>query len=363
MKRIAIDCRLIGGAGIGRYIEGLLSEFGKMNLPFEIILLGRPDKLRRFPFPVVRFTSPIYSIREQLFFPYGKLKGIALLHSPHYNFPLFWRGKLVVTIHDIAHIARETREIFGLARVYAHFMLKRVTEKAQRLITVSNFSKCEIVNYLGADSENVIVIPNGVNRDIFHPRAEEDVRRVKKRLGIKGEYILYVGNIKPHKNLVGVIDAFKLLRRKELMLVIVGALEGLRSRMKNLDERLSEFRGRILYTGVVDDSILSCLYTGAELLVLPSLYEGFGLPPLEALACGTPSVVSDRPFFRETLGDAACFVEPESTESIRWGIDFLLDNEAERKKIVEKGIELFKLYEWREIAKRTVGIYLGVIEG
>ena len=356
-RKIAIDCRLLSGAGIGRYINGLLHEFEKMDLPFEITLLGKPEKLKKFSFPIVEFSSPIYSLKEQLYFPYSKLRNVELLHSPHYNVPLFWKRKLVVTIHDIAHIAIETRALFGLAKFYANFMLKQATRKAQRIITVSNFSKGEIVNYLGVNSKKITIIPNGVNRDIFYPRAEKDVKAAMKKLRIEGKYILYVGNVKPHKNLIGVIDAFKLLGRENLTLVIVGAWQGLRTKVKNLDEHISGFEGRILYLGEVDDSTLSCLYTGAELLVLPSFYEGFGLPPLEALSCGTPSVVSDRPFFKEVLRDAACFIDPQNIESIKRGIELLLYDETIREKVVEKGEKLFNFYKWRNIAKQTIKIY------
>lgn len=352
MKRVAIDCRLIDGGGIGRYLRALIDQYRKLAPPFALYLLGHPEQLKQFSFTaIIPFKCPIYSLSEQLFFPSVK---VDLLHCPHYNIPLFYKGKIVTTIHDVAHIAVPHFFAHKLARIYAKFMLNRAVRKSAKIITVSNFSLDELHKFLDFSPEKAVVIYNGVDSSMFYRRSESEINDVRARLGIKGKYALYVGNMKPHKNVQGVIEAFRLLKGELDTLVLVGKSKGLRSRFKGL-ERVQE--ANIIFVETIPDELLPALYSGAELLLFPSFYEGFGLPPLEALACGTPSVVSDLPFARETLCDAAIFVDPSCPEKIAEGALKLLHDENIRRKILRRKEEILSRFSWETTAKKTLRIY------
>ncbi len=356
MKQIAIDCRLINKGGIGRYIYSLLKEYKKINPPFEFLLLGDPEALSNVGLgEIIPFKAPIYSLVEQVGFP---RLNVNLLHSPHYNIPVFYRGKLVVTIHDLAHIVLPQFFKNPFLRKFAKLMMKTAIGKATRFITVSTFSLSEIEKTFDFSINKGIVIYPGVERSVFYKRERKEIDSVKKRYGIEESYILFVGNIKPHKNIDGVIRAFRLVESEFDNLVIVGKFEGLKTRVKDFYKMLSD---NIVFIERINDDELASLYSGAECLLFPSFYEGFGLPAIEALACGTVPIVSDMPVFREILCDACLFVDPNDINSIINGLLSLkYDNEL-RNKILSESKRVMGKFGWDKTATRTLEVYAEVL--
>lgn len=337
---------MAGSSGIGTYVSALLSQ-----------LAPRPDlELRR-----VTSRAGIYSLREQLTLPPRAL-GADLFHAPHYNAPLAVPVPLVVTIHDVAHLALPT--IFdGLARrAYSQLMLRGVLARARRVITVSAFTRDELVRRLGADPTRIRVIHNGIAGRYRVDDDPEGTRRTLARLGIEGPFVLYVGNVKPHKNVVGLIRAFEALEVADCTLVIAGERAGFRVADPDVERAIdrSPVRDRIRATGRVTDDQLLALYRGARVLAMPSLYEGFGLPVVEAMACGTPVVSSDRASLPEVAGDAALLTDPTDPEGFAHLLRRALEDRELRAQLTDRGLERAKAFRWTDTAAAHVDVYLEV---
>jgi glycosyltransferase involved in cell wall biosynthesis len=265
--------------------------------------------------------------------------------------PLLHR-RHIVTIHDVAFL--EHPEWFSprFAAWYG-FLLPRLARRAARILTVSEFSRRRLVETVGADPERISVIHNGVNPR-FTPAARDVVESVVDRLGVPRKYVLALGSLEPRKNLVGLLKAWKLVlsRRnvdKDTFLVVTG---GQGKAFRKL--ALRSLPERVAFTGYIDDKFLPALYSGASAFVYPSLYEGFGLPPLEAMACGVPVVTSTSTAIPEVTGDAALLVDPGDEESIAYGLQAALEDTALREKLRVAGFERVKLYKWEYSARKAL---------
>lgn len=317
MFDVCIDARMAFSSGIGTYIREIIPL---LKHSFRIILLV--DKLDRDwcrGFDQIAFKAPIYSIKEQLL--YGvKIPHCDLFWSPHYNVPLFpiRARKRVVTVHDVCHL------VFGSLpkRAYARFFMGNAL-KSDRVITVSHFSKREIEKRLGKGC--LRVIPIGVNLDRFTPR--NPCNLVRKKYNLPKKFALFIGSQKPHKNLGGLLSAFK---RSDLELIALG--NGIWS---------------------IDEPDLPVLYSMAEIFVFPSFYEGFGLPPLEAMACACPTVVSNAASIPEVCGDASVYFDPSNEDEIVNGVQNALKRKNE---LIEKGLERVKLFSWKTSAEKHLQV-------
>lgn len=344
----AIDARMIEESGIGTYIRMMLRT-GKYS-----VALGSEKEIRKYDsrIEVIPFEEKIYSIGEQLRYPCKQLKksGVTVLHSPHYNAPLFWSRKLIVTIHDLIHLKFPQYLPNRLAYVYAWVMMKFDCIRADKIFTVSKFTKQDLQSTLHAKGDKIAITYNTIER-CFKKREEEAVRYLRNKYGISqnNRIVLYVGNIKPHKNVKRLVEAFQEIHKEDITLVLVG-----KSFRKTEKDRLLQNccvdRKRVVMTGVVSKSELVDWYNLADVFVFPSLYEGFGIPPLEAMACGTPVVCSASSSLPEIVGDAAVMVKPRDVNSIQRGIQRVLDmNDADRNNLIEKG------YKRVDVFREVVG--------
>ncbi|MEF3279926.1 MAG: glycosyltransferase family 4 protein [Elusimicrobiota bacterium] len=344
--KIVIDCRMIASSGIGSYIVNIVPFI--IN-KFKVYLLGDREKIRKFlsveDEKIIDFNTNIYTLTEQLLYPV-KIYSCDIFWSPHYNIPLLpiKAKKLMVTIHDVYHLAFKNTLTLK-QKLYADLMFYVATRKPDIILTDSNFSKKEIIKYTKT-SKNIEVVYNAVDEKLFF--SSDNVS--------KEDYILYVGNIKPHKNLIRALEAFSLIKNSKLKFKIVGKYENFITFDKKAIEKINNNSERVELTGYVDNDKLRYLYQKAKLLLFPSLYEGFGLPPLEAMACGCPCVVSNVASLPEVCGDAAYYVDPYSVENIAEGIEKVLADESLRQDLIRKGFENIKRFSWEKSANKIIEI-------
>ncbi len=357
---VTIDARTLGATGLGTHVAQLLESFAANDREFRFrILCADPDSLREvYPrgFEFIRTTATIYGAREH--WEIARLaKRSDLLHCPHYNVPYLYRGRLVVTIHDVTHLVDRAFTPSRAAYAYARFMLKTAAQRARRIITVSEFSKKSICDYLGVREDKIRVIHNVLPERFREALLAGPVRPSKH--GINRPYILYVGLLKPHKNVDGLIRAFSLLPdglRERHQLVVAGKLDrsypALRRLVENL--RLCE---QVLFTGHLGEEDLHALYAGARVFVLPSLNEGFGLPALEAMAYGIPVVASNTSSLPEVVGEAGILVNPRNTQEIASAMARFLTDECARSQSAELGRQRAQLFSARDFAARHLEVY------
>ena len=358
-KRLVIDARWLH-TGIGRYVMNLLEGLQNRKAFSVKAIVRRCDEslVRPLCDEVVVVDLPIYGLREQMIVPWAA-RGCDLLHVPHYNAPVMYRGAFLVTIHDLIHLMDYPSHHPRLSKAYTRRLLRFATQRAKQVVTVSNFSKLQLMTHLAVPEEKITVIYNGVHPS-FREIDRADARgRVNDELSLDAPYLLYVGNLKPHKNVGLLLQAFSLLRARKSCnrrLVIVG--EGARERqlLQSTCTRIgiSDF---VRFIPKVDGAVLPYLYAAADLLVMPSLIEGFGYPVIEAMACGTPVVCSRTSALPEIAGDAAQFFDPTSCEDLASALEKGLQSRDLRNVLRQRGLDRAKVFAWDECGRNHAELY------
>jgi len=360
MKTLAIDCRMARMSGIGVYLRNLAPRcMALLAGEARFRLLGHDGA---FAVPEdclwedVPFVAPIYSIAEQMrILPL--LRGCSALWTPHYPIPVLSRLPLAVTVHDVAHLALP--DVFTrVQHVYAGLMFQAVRRKAAELVFVSEFSRREFLRLVGRPQGGMTVVYNGV--DSAWMTARSPVTR-----GGAPSYFLAVGNIKPHKNLRLLCRAFARIADKcDADLVLAGKYDGFRSGKISAEMPADMCPGRIRCLGEVEQKALIDLAAGAQALIFPSRYEGFGLPPLEALAAGIPVVASDIPPVHEVCAEHVRYFSPDNEEQLSQNLlEILTCSSEERRAKGEAGRTHARRFSWEaaagntaEVLRRTLGL-------
>lgn len=353
---LTIDVRMIQAAGVGTYIRQLVPRVAAALRGHSISLIGDSDDLKAFPwsrehpFRIINCKAPIYSIREQIELPVKIPEETALFWSPHYNHPLFYNGRLLVTVHDTFHLAMPEFVNGWHRRMYASIMFRAVRKKADGILCVSEFGKEQLLMFCPHGRQTVTVVYNGVDRGWRASSAWPSPH--------PKPYILFVGNVKPHKNLRRLLDAFMLLEKKSCDLVIIGRREGFITGDPELVRHASRMKEQVHFLGEIDhgDERLRHYYAGAEALVLPSLYESFGLPALEAMALGCPVIVSKVGGLPEVCGDAALYVNPYDASDIAAQIKRILRDRTLRDNLKQAGVARAEQFDWDRTATSTVEV-------
>lgn len=366
MIHFCADARMVNNSGIGLYIRRYIQYVLAQNL-FKTTLIGRRDELSHYfgqyqNWHFVDADFPIYSITEQLRLPL-LVPVCDVFWSPHYNIPLLpiRARRHLVTIPDVYHLAYYAT-LSPAQKLYARVVANAAVRKADSITTISVYSKQEIQRFTGAADAKIEVLYLGVDDSLFQAvNKEEDLERVKTRYALPDQYILFVGNVKPNKNLRRLVDGFaKLLTElPNLKLVITGKQEGFITGDPALFARIradEALTNRIVFTGFVDTEDLPVLYSLAHLFAFPSIYEGFGFPPLEAMACGCPVVASNASSIPEICGDAACYVDPLDPDDIARGVREVATNSALRNRLINDGHRQCGQYDWYKSSKRFVEI-------
>jgi glycosyltransferase involved in cell wall biosynthesis len=353
---IAVDARMIEASGIGTCIAQWLPRLIAARSDLDFVLLGPASTLRELPWThgsnvrVIGLDAPIYSLREQISLLHCTPRGTDVFWSPHYNIPLAWRGRLVVTIHDLAHLALPEMVDGAHRRAYARFMFHRVSRSAEAIATDSDFTRTEFERLVGVRRAKPEVVHPGVDRSWFEVSASPAPH--------PGRYLLYVGNVKPHKNLGRLVEAFAQLRSGvECDLLIVGKNEGFLSPDTGLRGAAAALGPRVQLLGEVSQGLLKRYVAHAQALVLPSLYEGFGLPPLEAMACGCPAIVSQTASLPEICGDAALYCDPLDPASIAGAMLRVLTQPDLRDTLRCRGLQRARRFTWEGSAQTLLNIF------
>jgi glycosyltransferase involved in cell wall biosynthesis len=363
--RVAIDARKLHDFGIGTYIRNLLRHLARIDHDTEYVLLcGEADlgvAAQLGPnFRAVLEPSPNYSIREQLHVPWVlRRERPHLYHAPHYVLPAAIRCSSVVTIHDCIHLMFPQYLPNRMAYAYARAQMWTAAHRSDCILTVSDASKRDILHLFNIPPEKIVVVYNAIDAHFSVTPPLDAVARVRERYQLDHRFVLYVGNIKPHKNLVRLIEAFSELRVGELediKLLIIGDEISKLPALRHAVHR-HKLHKHVRFLGYVPDDQLAVLYRLAAVFVFPSLYEGFGLPPLEAMASGTPVVASNVSSLPEVVGDAAVLVNPHDIDSIVDGLRSVLTNPARAEDMRRRGFERAREFSWERSVARTLDVY------
>ena len=363
--RVAIDVRKLHDFGIGTYVRNLVRQLARIDRETEYVLLCRRGDARFIAalgenFRAVTQNAPNYSLREQLLVPLSLGRnGATLFHAPHYVLPPLTPCRALVTIHDCIHLRFPQYLPNRLAYVYARAQLWSATRRARRVLTVSHASKQDIVRFFDVPETKVTVIPNAIDERFHRTPADADLVRVRERYQLPARFIMYAGNVKPHKNLERLIDAFVAVRRRgfdDLGLLLTGSEVSRYAILRRAVHR-HNLRKHVRFLGYQTTETLAALYRLADVFVFPSLYEGFGLSPLEALASGTPVVASNVSSLPEVLGDAAVLIDPREADSIADGITRALEDDVLRADLRRKGLARAGRFSWDKSVRQVRRIY------
>ena len=369
--RIAIDARKLRDYGIGTYVRNLLRYLSRIDRSTEYVLLCRGEDCAiegelGENFRAVVEEAPAYSVREQISVPIAlRREGVDLFHAPHYVLPPLTPCKSVVTIHDCIHLRFPQYLPNRLGYAYARAALWTAAHRSDRVLTVSEASKRDILRYFRVPPSKIDVIYNAIDERFGEMPADEEVARVRERYQLDDPFVLYAGNIKPHKNLERLIESFHTLRRggfEQVKLLIIGDEI---SKYATLRRAVHKYKlhKHVRFFGFVPPQTLAALYRLAAVFVFPSLYEGFGLPPLEAMASGTPVITSNVSSLPEVVGDAAILIDPYEADAIADAMRRVLTDPALRASLRERGLARVREFSWERSIARVREIYGEVLAG
>tara|TARA_B100000315_G_scaffold212472_1_gene209858 strand:- start:931 stop:2046 length:1116 start_codon:yes stop_codon:yes gene_type:complete len=364
--KIAIDARVASDKmhGINRYVRDLISALAEIDHKNEYILISNCDQLKKFAatknnFRFLKCNIKLYSIIEQFMIPrILKKEHIDVYHSPTFSAPIFSPCKIVMTIHDMIHLIYADQYSI-LKFLYYKLIVKTAVHRSAGIITVSENSKKDIIRFLNLPENKVRTIYNGVGESFISQNKEQAKEAIKNKYQVSGDFVLFVGNEKPHKNASNVIKAFDLFIKKnnsKYSLVMVGVSRKYIKKVSNchLSNQL------IIVDNICNDTELIFLYQASSLLLCPSFYEGFGLPLLESMACGTPVITSDNSSISEVVGDAAFMVDPYNKDQISEAIIKVLSDRKLRETLIKNGKKRYKLFSWHQTAQKTLMVYKDV---
>jgi glycosyltransferase involved in cell wall biosynthesis len=371
--RIAVNAHLIAHtrsfrrAGISHYVEQTLAQLGQIDQEnlydiyttrgLDAAALGLPPHFRVHPSILPTINPRVRIPWEQLIAPVLlRASGADIFHGVHSVVPLSCPVPSVVTIHDLAFI-RFPQTFRAYNRAYLDFATRMSARRAARILVVSEHTKREVIGMLGVPAERVIVTPNAA-RDHFRPPVSAVLNAFRTRHHLPERFVLYVGTLEPRKNLTTLLDAYaEVSRRFPDVPLLVGGGKGWL--YDTIFERLNTLglRDKVTFVGYLDEDELPLWYAAATVFVFPSIYEGFGMPPLEAMACGTPVVTSNTSSLPEVVGDAGLMVDPHSADALADALTRVLSDRELHADLAERGLRRATTFTWRTTAERTLRAY------
>lgn len=364
--RIAIDARMIRPGtmhGIARYVYHLLLGLRQVDSNHQYFVFVSPDSpLQQIDWPAYIQPIPVragwISFREQWELPrYLRTLGADLLHAPSFVAPLLCPCRLVMTIHDLNHMVLP-QFYTPLHRLYYQLFVQSCIRNSEYILTVSNFSKREIVQNLGVPEDKVFVTYNGVSEHYTHVDDPELRAYVRDIYELPDRFILCVSNNKPHKNVHQLVRAY-CYSTVEIPLVLACPVD---RQLIQIAENYGK-KHQIYFARFINEEHFPVVYSMTELFVYPSTYEGFGLPPLEALACGTPVVVARSSSLPEVVGQHAIFTNPFDYRDIARALEDGVENSELRQRLARAGEAHARRFSWAEMTRLTIGLYERCMRG
>lgn len=368
--RIAIDIRRINEFGIGTYIWNLVRNLSQVDDRNDYLLAGSNRNFHELG-PLRPNFTPVHtggqegSWREQVSFPLALRKQKPdVVHIPHHDCPFLIPGKLVVTVHDCVHVKFPPENLSRFRRYQLYWRTKRAVENASQILAVSNSTRDDLVNIFDLDTKRISVIHNALDERFAPVSGAQDTKIVLERYQLHDPFVLYSGRIRPHKNVHRLIEAFAVLKNElvddarysTLKLIIIGDELSHHQYLRRTVVR-SGVQQDVRFFGFVPYSILQVFYQSAALFAFPSLYEGFGLPPLEAMASRTPVLASNTSSLPEVLGEAALLVNPENVFEIARGMKSILMENSVRERLVTRGLKHITRFSWESAARQVIEAY------
>jgi glycosyltransferase involved in cell wall biosynthesis len=370
--KVAIDIRRMTEFGVGTYTRNVVRALGRLDQSNEYFLIGSPQKVAEIgPLPPNFQTVPLFDA-DNTAKGYFECRAILkrlncdLAHIPHlFSIPRNLPCRYVMTVHDVLEHLYRARDRSNLRRSLHFQLTRRVLKGASRILAVSRYTKSEIEKLFGIPGSRIEVVYNAIDARFLHGHASDADRQVlAERYLVTYPFLLYAGRISPHKNVVRTIEAFSALKAElekdggfpDLKLIIIGD-----ELSKHPDLRRTVIRGGVQndvrFMGFVPIEMLRVFYDAAKIFVFPSLYEGFGLPPLEAMAHGTPVVTSNTSSLPEVVGNAAVLVNPENVFEIMRALHRVLLDQTVREKFKQRGYEQVKKFSWDASARQILSVY------
>jgi glycosyltransferase involved in cell wall biosynthesis len=372
--RIGLDARMYHSStgGIGTYSRQLIKNLIQLDQKNRYFIFLTKEGFREYQkhhqdqpagnFKPILTNIPHYSLLEQISLPrILKKYRLDLVHFLHFNHPIFYRGKYIISIHDLtitkfsANINRQPL----IKRISYKLVLENGIKNSILISSLSQKTKKDIIAKYPVDSEKIKVIPLAVDQE-FAPAPDSQIQSVLTKYQLSQPYLLFVGQWRPHKGINYLLKAMKLLHQrfnqKNIRLVITGRPA---HKFSQLNDQISQAtkQGLVETPGFVKNQDLPALYSGAKLFVFPSLCEGFGLPPLEAMACSIPVASSRASCLPEVLGSAPLYFDPRDPADIALKINTLLTNYKLADKLIERGQQQVKKYSWQKTAQKTLKLY------
>ena len=353
--KVGIDARMIAHSGIGVRLYHILLYLSKKSMKPDIYLFGDPELLKKYPelsnFKIIPYYAKVYSISELL--GHSEMKNMDLLDIPHFNYPIPYINKCIVTIHDLTPYVMRDFFPSKLKRIYLQIVL-RLLRYSKKIISVSDFTAKDLEKYFGYPKSDTKIIYNAVDHTVFYPRSENEVFAFKKKYNLPNEYYLAVGIGKGHKNFQFLIDSLHSRYKSgeiKIILVIAGTDGVIPDYIQN---KIIGIENSILFIPKIPYEELPFLYGGAKCLLYPSLYEGFGLPLVEAQASNCPIVSSNASVMPEILENSALYFDPTNPMELIEALNKLENSSSELK---QKGLNYAKRFNWDSSVDQLLEVY------
>jgi glycosyltransferase involved in cell wall biosynthesis len=376
--RIGIDARFYGsvGKGLGRYVSELIAQLEKLDTENEYFIFLRRANWDEYAPKNPKFTKVLaefhwYGWSEQIWYPIWLRKfNLDLMHFAHFNVPLSYRRPFVVTVHDLILLSHPTPRattlgplLYRLKYSLYRLVISNALRRSRTIITVSQYSKKEIEKNFPFTKQRGVVVTYEACGTAFH-KLQGSGQKTPLPPEISGHpFVLYVGNAYPHKNLERLIQAFAMFRRQghsDHHLILVGGKDYFYDRLQ-MEARRQNLAENVVFYGQADDAELAALYDAASFYVFPSLCEGFGLPPLEAMCRGLAVASSDATCLPEVLGDAAYYFDPDDAAKIAAALEKMASSQELRQELIAKGRQRTTQFDWQTCARTTRDIYLKAV--
>lgn len=375
--RIGIDCRMYSShfTGIGRYVFELVENLQKLDKENEYFLFFNQPEFNNFQasnqnFHKVHVGARHYSFTEQTkFLNILNKHNLDLMHFTHFNAPILYKRPSIVTIHDLTlHFYPGKKMTSFIRRIAYNLTIRAAVNKAKKVIAVSRCTAKDLQEILKTPLKKVQVIYEGVNDDFREVKDQAFVKHILNKYKVHKPFLLYTGVWRDHKNLKGLLKAFSIIRQKhDIQLVITGRKDNIYAdeifdtakQLNLMDENQSAREiPQVIFPGLVSEDELIAIINAADVYVFPSFYEGFGLPPLEAMQCGTPVATSNCSCIPEVCGNNAVYFDPHSPDDMAKQITKLYTDRTLHQRLKVSGKKHAEKYSWQRMARETHQLYL-----